>query len=60
MMKWVVVSSKDWEGRSITVVLAVFKSLVDALEYAAFVTVFDEERFPNWLTYVVEGTFDYV
>jgi hypothetical protein len=37
--------------------MALFRSLDDAMEYAAFVTDFDEERFPGWITYVVEGDF---
>ena len=53
---WTVVSSFSGEyTRSFVLPLAVFKSLRDALEYAAFVNQYDQEDYKCWLTYVIEG-----
>lgn len=38
-------------------ILAGFPALEDALEYAAFVTEYDEDVFVGWVTYVVEGSY---
>lgn len=54
--EWTVVSSFTGEyTRSFLLPLAVFKSLNDALEYAAFVNEYDEKDYVCWLTYVIEG-----
>ena len=56
---WTVVSTCDWDTRTVAVSLALLKTLVDALEYAVFVKEYDEGKIGTWTTFVVEGNFLY-
>lgn len=53
---WSVVSANAGDFPT-AVVFATFLSLEDALEYAAWVTEYDEDVFYNWTTYIVVGDF---
>lgn len=56
---WTVCSAYNGITNTVTT-LSVFKSLDDALEYAAFVTHYDMvDDYKGWCTYVVEGDFIY-
>ena len=54
---WSVASAYEENGCNSVVLLATFLSICDALEYAAFVTEYDEDTYFGWTTYIIEGDF---
>ena len=51
---WTVVTANKF---NCVLILSLFKSLGDAINYAAFVTDYDDPNYLGWITYVVEGDF---
>ena len=52
--KWTVVTANRF---NCFLILSLFNSLGDAIDYAAFVTDYDDPNYLRWTTYVVEGDF---